>query len=249
MRFLPVLLVALAWIQTPPDPRVLQVWRNDGIVEFDSPVDLPWEALARSALPERDFTRPDRALLQKYYYEPAGSSQVPFRAPLPAGVPRGPYVGLTMTGSVSIDVQDLGGTVSFETIPRVWTVRRRSVRPGWLRGATTPAAAGPVLFVLWSPQIPALSTRTATAVVAGTSLRIIAARAAGPQTYLVGPEQGWDIIRPPVVAARVYIDGTTGLTYLLASGDMGELPCPTLAVLYDVTNELRLIGRKATCDP
>jgi len=48
--------------------------------------------------------------------------------------------------------------------------------------------------------------------------------------------------------ARVYVDGTTGLTYLLARGEMGDLPCPGLAVLYDVTNELRLIGRRATCD-
>lgn len=236
-----------AGMQLPPEPRVLQVSRHDGIVEFESPVDLPWEDLARAALPDSEFSRPDRALLQKYYREPSGT-QVPFRAPLPAAVPRGQYVGLSMNGSASIQLEDIAGTVSFDTRPQTWVVSGRTVRPGSLRGVAAPASAGPVLFVLWSSQLPALSMRTATALVAGASLRVTAARASGPQTWLVGAEQGWDITRPRVVTARVYVDGTTGLTYLLVSADMGDLPCPGLAVLYDVTNDLRLIGRRATCD-
>ena len=182
-------LIVLVWMQAPMEPRVLHVSRREGIVEFESPVELQ------------------------------------------ASVPTGVYLGLSMNGASSIQVQ---GIVD--------------VRPGWLRGVATPASAGPVLFVLWGSELPALSTRTATAVVAGGSLRVVAARAAGPQTWLVGAEQGWDIVRPQVVMARVYVDGTTGLTYLLASGEMGGLPCPGLAVLYDVTTELRLIGRRATCD-
>jgi len=148
-----------------------------------------------------------------------------------AGRAGGVYLGLSMNGTASIQVQDAAG-----------------VRTGPRRGVATPATAGPVLFVLWGPELPALSARRAAAVVAGGSLRITAARADGPQTWLVGTELGWDLVRPRVVMARVYVDGTTGLTYLLASGEMGDLPCPGLAVLYDVTNELRLIGRRATCD-
>lgn len=151
----------------------------------------------------------------------------------PGGLPGGQYLGLSMNGSVSIQVENAANSAE---------------RPGSLRGVRTPATAGPVFFVLWGAQLPALSMRTATALAAGESLRITAARASGPQTWFVGAGQGWDVVRPQVVTARVYIDGTTGLTYLLARGEMGDLPCPGLAVLYDVTNELRLIARRATCD-
>jgi hypothetical protein len=181
------LLLVVAWMQAPPELRVLQVSKHeDGIVEFERP--------------------------------PAASS--------------GPYLGLSMNGSVTIEVQDQPG----------------GSRPGPLRGRATPVTSAPVLFVLSSPQLPALSMRNATAVAAGVSLRVVAARAAGAQTYLVGPGQGRDIVRPRAVAARVYVDGTTGLTYLLVSGTLGDLPCPSLAVLYDVTGELRLLARRASCD-
>lgn len=146
----------------------------------------------------------------------------------PADAPSGPYLGLAIGGIASVEV--------------------RSVQGDRLIGAAAPAAAGEVLFVLWSAPLPGLVMRTATAVVAGASLRVAVPRATRSQISLLGPELGWDIVRPAKVAARFFVDGTTGLTYLLISAEGGSPPCTRLALLYDVSTEFRLVGRRDSCD-
>jgi hypothetical protein len=145
----------------------------------------------------------------------------------PAEPSLGLYLGLSLDGIASVEV--------------------RALQDDRLVGTASPASVGEVLFVIWSAPLPGFVMRTATAVVAGSSLRVAVPRATGSQISLIGPEQGWDIAAPAKVAARVFVDGTTGLTYLLVSAEGGTSPCARLALLYDVSAELRLVGRSDSC--
>ena len=147
----------------------------------------------------------------------------------PVSAASGPYLGLATGGVASIEV--------------------RSVQEDRILGTAVPESVGEVLFVLASDPLPGLVMRRATAVVAGSSLRVAVPRATGSQISMLGPEQGWDIVQPAAVAARFFVDGATGLTYLLVSAAGSSPRCPTLALLYDVSAGIHLVGRHCSSLP
>ncbi|MEQ1857347.1 MAG: hypothetical protein ABL963_12880, partial [Longimicrobiales bacterium] len=196
-----------------------------------------------------DFARPEVALLERYFYEPGGASELPFGAALIPAAPRVHFMALTMAGPVPLTPVGLSGRVEFDTRPPDWLVETPGTAFGYLR-AVAPDLAAPVRFVLWSPDAPGFTTREASVTLSADTAVVRSAGANGTDIWRLGPVEFVSPENPATAQALVYTASGGTSTLVLLSVDFGAMatPCVWYGAVYDVTTEPRLLTFTGECD-
>jgi hypothetical protein len=132
-------------------------------IEFDAPVDVDWERLARSHYGDARLANPDRDELRKQWSEISSASTIEYRADVPPMFRSGSFYLLAESGSGFVEPAELHGAVTYATDQAATRISQPSFSGNV--HARRPARAGDAGFVVYSPvrftvsTIDALSSR------------------------------------------------------------------------------------------
>jgi len=233
------------------DWKVMPVMSAGDSLDVESPVELPWDSLARLALPSLNFAEPDTALLARQFYEPGAESEFPFAAPLLTKTPREHYSGLSLDGPVRLEPVRLAGLLRFNTRPPEWKVEGEPQAFGYVRlTRAAPGSGSAVYFVHWSASAPSFTTVDAEIAHQGDSLRVTVALRAGRATWTLPGDDNAREGSSAVARARIFVDATSRRTFLLVHLDYGQNgnPCLWYAAVFDVTSAPERLTFTGVCD-
>ncbi|MEA3247269.1 MAG: hypothetical protein U9Q74_14040 [Gemmatimonadota bacterium] len=221
-------------------------------IEFDAPVAIAWDSVARAQLPDLSRRQSDTAFLAAHYNEMRGAAIVRFRVPVLPAVPVGWYTGLGSRGITPLEVVEMAGEARLGARPPRWEIEGGWSAAGRLR-AVSPG--GPVHlevpFVLWSRTPLALHEHAATVEAVGDSIRVTATGRAGtPSGWSIGLPRDGQSEPPRTIHARLAADRNWHNAYVIVFVDYGEraTPCLWYAILLDAARGGGEVARTAACD-